>query len=494
MNRINKTSLKAFGVLLLALLCAGKVEAQDIQPYGFAGENQALYLTSPSGILVSLGDNSSPGSIYCTYRWDVIEQPEGSSFDFPLDKRFLSNPRVILEKAGRYIFQLARASKYGIQRELVTVDLCTNVTLVSAVAKNNCYHPGELVRIEDFDIKTYPEGFEDRVSIHPDDGVVKPLDPNDLIGIEQHTVRFKMADEDGSLVDCNVVEKINVLESDYSSTFTVTMEDKEALLAELARLSSFIEDNQGITEDLKPYADFIKKIADITGFSEDFDSAESMIQFAQDHGNDLGVAVGTAANMLKLALLGKAIVKGPGGLNILLYIDTKHLNIGFGVDCCETKQRPTLMPVLMGKATVEAGFTFDIGIPYLSFPGFGGLYVRGGLGFGIETPNYWLQYVDFNCSDHLLELHPYIVGTIALDAILRHPNLFSIEFGVYPTLYGKVFLGNVASNAYFPIKYGDYGIQLKDIRVKMDFQVRSTFVTFKSRSSMYEFFDFSIVK
>ena len=494
MNRINKTSLKAFGLLMLAILFAGRVEAQEeIKPYGFAGKDLAFYLSSPAGVSFFLGEENSPGSIYCTFRWDVIEQPEGSNFDFPLDKRFQSNPRIILEVPGKYIFQLARASKYGVQRELVTVNLCNNITLVSAVAKNNCFHPGELVRIEDFEVTTYPEGYEDRVSIKPGDEVVRTLNPDNLIAIEQHDIHFQIADEDGSMVDCNYVEKINVLDPDFSSTFTVTMEDKEALAMELMRLSSFIEDNSGIVEDLQPYAEFMKKIADITGFSESFDDAEGMIAFAQAHGNDLGIAASVASNTLKLALLGKAIKKGPGGMNFLLYINTKQLNIGFGVDCCETKQRPTLMPVLMGQATVEAGFTFDVGIPYLSFPGFGGLYVRGGLGFGIETPNYWLQYVDFGCSDHLLELHPYIIGTIALDAIVRHPNLFSIEFGVYPRLYGQIFLGNVDSNAYFPIKYGDYGIQLKDVRVKMDFQVRSTFVTFKSRSSMYEFFDYSLV-
>lgn len=493
MNMIGKTLIKVFGAVLLAVLFAGRVEAQDLKPYGFAGKDKAIYVSSSGVTSVRLGDENAQGAIYCTYRWDVIEQPEGSSFDFPLDKRFQSNPLILLEIPGKYLFQVARASKYGIQRELVTVDLCSTITLSSAIAKDNCYHPGELVRIEDFQVTTYPEGFEDRVSVHPDDQMVKPLNPDNLIAIEQHDVRFQIADEDGSMIDCNYVEKINVVDPDFASTFTVSMEDKDALAAELLRLSSFIEDNKGMVEDFKPYSDVLKKIADITGFNESFESAEDMILFAQNHGNDVGVAVSTTANMIKLALLGMNIAKGPGGMNFLFYVDTKHLNIGFGVDCCETKQRPTLMPVLTGHAAVEAGFTFDIGIPYLSFPGFGGLYVRGGLGLGIETPEYWLQYVDLSCSDHLLELHPYIIGTIALDAILRHPNLFSIEFGVYPKLYGQVFLGALDSNAYFPIKFGSYGIQLKDIRIKMDFQVRSTFVTFKSRTSMYEFFDYSIV-
>lgn len=487
--------------LLIGLEAIG--QEPKLKQYGFAGEDRSVFAEKNTQVGVTLGEKDD-GSIYCSYRWDVLQQPPTSTVDFELSNRFLARPTVWLEKPGNYIFQVSRASEYGIQREIVNIEISNTFRLLSAKPKNSCYHPGDDITIDDFILETDPPGFEDKIYLREDSKKVKNIDPNSYIPLDEQNIYFQMEDEDGVLVDCGYKGHIAIVE-EYGAQFLYDMhvDDPVQMQNDYERLVKFLYDNgEELIEDIelyKPIYDFIAEIFDIVIADDDPVKMVDNLENAR-----MGLtSVQYMIKAIKAFFLYKKYFKPPEGLKFQFGFFKDGFRPNLGIVCCEEKGRPVLCPFLDGGFLLRAGFAWDKGIPRLSFPGVGGMNMRLGVYLGVK--GHWnYEPIDFRCSEHLLYLGAFAESEVAIGAYLRHPDLLSFTIGAYARVTGGFTIGTSAAQGvgtvYFPWSCieGTPKSQLcakkKDVTFSMYIQARSCFLGFRNQSAEYELINIPIAE
>lgn len=352
--------MKRFFLIMSIFFAASALRAQHIKPYGFAGENQAVFLTPGSKKLIELGlgdDNESK------FHWESIMVPEGeTSAIFSQNK---SKCTVLVGKPGSYVYKVSRLSDYGYQYETVTVDVRNDFDILSIKPKenHNCVMTGTVMTVQDFDIETYPplERVYDYVDVRDGSytvwaqsmvGVILPLDiqfgqihfvKKELIGTEYQwvdhpqTVKVYVHDESAFQFGCGETE-LEELEKKAGKYLKKVSE-----MEKLAKFGKLV--NGGATkiaDKLQPYLNKIPKVlspikpyANINGaayarVSEDCFEDKPVVKIAIEGGITFAVGVkGTWPTAWSIPKLGGVHIIFDLGLSAML---KPHFDFYFGPD------------------------------------------------------------------------------------------------------------------------------------------------------------------
>ncbi len=203
-----------FVMALLLSLAVLPSLAQGPIKTGFAGDDINVLLEPTPGNTVKVYLGKGDNAPNCLYKWKVYSSPPSSSVS--INNTDVPCPQVTIGTIGEYVFEETRVSIYGYQREYVKVNVCDEVNLMTAVCKKDCFEREDLVLIENFDIKTMPEGFEYLVRIHPDDAEVGANE------FGYTDIRFQIRKSDGSYQDCEEEGEIWVAPGDWGD-FSIEM-------------------------------------------------------------------------------------------------------------------------------------------------------------------------------------------------------------------------------------------------------------------------------
>lgn len=460
--------------VVMAAMAFTPLAAQNLEMSGFAGKDQQIFFPpDEQGSTKSVRLGPERANPDCVFEWKVVESPQ--PYGFSLDNIHSQQPMFTFSDApGDYIIEATRVSKYGYQREYVVITVYSEITLISAKARNDCFKAGDALRTEFFEFVTQPEGYDEYVFLHPDNEEVKPISGGNPF--ERQEIKFQIHNDDGTVVDCATKGKINVI-ADDGGMINIPMNNELAAAMALARYEEFLAANPEMLQDFKVFEPFVKWGVKIMNFicQQDFEDPIGAAQGMETCGNIL-MDLGQAGGILVRAIFLKGwIAKGPGGMNLALYGHSGDFNMRMGIECCDLKQRPSVMAVFNGSPKFEIGATYDIGIPYLSFPGIGGIYFRGGLVFGLQG-DYHNDFVSFGCAESPLLITPYLLGEAAIIAMARHPKILSASFGLYPGAYGTLTIGADEQT-------GSVRVKQIDISVKVNVECRAVTLGFQHRWS-----------
>lgn len=168
-TKMNKFRFSA-RLLLLALTAFTMQAKAQLLEHGFGAEdnNYISVLLRPGDPLknVTLG-NPDENDEDAQYHWKLVKStPPDASHYFDDGWETKQCPVVYLNH-GKWLFQVTRASKYGLQMENVIVDVSNSIK-VTAEPKDDrcCWSAGETIKMDQFDIKTEPPGYESYVDLH----------------------------------------------------------------------------------------------------------------------------------------------------------------------------------------------------------------------------------------------------------------------------------------------------------------------------------------
>ena len=249
--------------------------------------------------------------------------------------------------------------------------------------------------------------------------------------------------------------------ADDGGLVNIPMDNELATAMALANYSSFIAANPEMLQDFKVYEPFAKWLAKALSYvcQQDFEDPIQAAQGMETCGSILSDMGLVGKIIVKAIFLRGWIKKGPGGMNLAIYANPGGFNMRMGIECCDLKQRPSVMAVFNGHPKFEIGATYDIGIPYLSFPGIGGIYFRGGLVFGCQG-DYHNDFVSFGCAESPFIVTPYLLGEAAIIAMARHPKILSASFGLYPGAYGTFTIGADEQTGSVRVKQIDFSVKV----------------------------------
>ena len=165
-------------LVLAFMLAAPRAMAQrDIPPVDFIGEcsrRDILYDAAGNFNQIIIGLNETYDNDDSFYEWKYISSvpPVEREPTLGSDGRGINRPLVAVRvyEAAEYTFQLTRISKYGYQREEMTLEIVRPL-IVDVRPVFECYSPQEDIHIEDFVIETDPPGFSHFVALAPDSQV-----------------------------------------------------------------------------------------------------------------------------------------------------------------------------------------------------------------------------------------------------------------------------------------------------------------------------------
>lgn len=482
MNMKLNRKLKSFW-LMAALLAAGSLTGQDLPMNGFAGKDQQVLFppNNHTGIqTVTLGADVV-SSNDCVFNWRVVSSPEPPTYSF--NDAHSQRPVFSFGNVpGEYVIEATRVSKYGYQREYVCITVYSDIVLISGKAKYNCFRPGDALHEEDFEFVTRPEGYNDRVRIHPDYAIVKEIDHGYLC--DNQEVVFQIEYDDGSIVDCSNKGKINVI-ADSGVALGIPMSDEAALHTALIKYATFLKANPELAQDVDRSMAIASAVGTAVLWTASFtniDTPEEAISATHTLSSSFKALSIMGEGFMKKFFFDRWVAKGPGGINLALYGDPSGFSYGWGIECCDSKSRPAIVTVLDGNPKFEIGLTIDVGFPYLSLPGVGGIYMRGGITAGLEG-HFDHDFVSSVCSNMPVTIHPELIGEVAVIAIARHPKILSVSIGAYPQAYGTVTIGYSEAKD---------GMEVKDwdARFKLDLEVRAVVVGFQKRHTVATFMEF----
>ena len=159
--------------VVIAVMAFTPLVAQDLKMNGFAGEDKVVLFPEDDPFPTKferVGTNDPNPD--CVFHWSVISHPEGASYSF--NNANVQQPLFTFNKAtGIYVLEVTRVSKFGYQREYVSLEVKSEIELLVAISRKDCWSPGDPVRAEDFELTTNPPGYDDRVVVHPDDTRIK---------------------------------------------------------------------------------------------------------------------------------------------------------------------------------------------------------------------------------------------------------------------------------------------------------------------------------
>lgn len=330
MSNMNHKWLRILLLIALPAFSVGQAAGQNVEPYGFAGDNLIKDLWEGQALDVTLGKQGNTSE--CVYEWslesfpDNVGRPTIASPTLPITT-------VTFFDSGSYEFVLTRVSKYGYQKEYVTVLIYEEITLVSAkqVYENKCWREGDAIRESDFDFETDPPGYEGRVRVYGEDASVSLVN---VKPVSDKEVRFTIEGQNGIEQVRAVISVINT-----SNEFSI------GVPFGTSNTPTKMKENW---QKLKVAAEKLKTTSIYTKYL------------------DVPCYTGFIGKMKKFA----------GGVHFEPVHDVDIVpSIGFKTDCCDGDAAAYF--VLGGKLKCALGFNMDAPIPGYSLPGVGGLAIMG---------------------------------------------------------------------------------------------------------------------
>lgn len=198
--------MKMIGVVM-AILAVTPLMAQDLKMNGFAGKDDEVLFTPspehPSKEILLGSDDPATTNANCVFSWRVVEGPDGYTIMEPKSNR----PTLKVTLGGDYYVEATRVSQYGYQTESVCITVKSDVTLVSATPKKDCWENGDKVEADNFTFVTSPPGYDYLVEVDDRDKLIGRY--GNAYGDEE--IRFKIKDPNYDVyTDCDVTAEIFV--------------------------------------------------------------------------------------------------------------------------------------------------------------------------------------------------------------------------------------------------------------------------------------------
>lgn len=260
MKVMNKKHLRLFLLAVLSAFCIGQAVGQNILKYQFVGKDQTVLYNCSSGyIRVTLGNpEEAPGANEeeVQYYWTVEHSESDGNVSFqdfsqreqPIAKIYITSESGV----GSFVFSCTRTSKYGYQKEYVTVTLKNTIeTMVKA--KNDCWAHGDDITEDQFEITTNPPGYEEHVILDLDskkaENFVGPIhDKQTLHFVSDDPSRYPIEDKD-------VI--IDVIRAGYSQGISVGgNESLPKMIQALKEGGTFLEKMKRIEDATEPFKKF----------------------------------------------------------------------------------------------------------------------------------------------------------------------------------------------------------------------------------------------
>lgn len=341
-----------------------QVRAQVLHGFGAKNDNYIPAIIPPGQTMVdvTLGnpDDTDPN---VQYHWEFIKVNKPHyQCSFCPEWPNTQMPVVTLEY-GLWLFQVTRASKYGIQTENVVVNVSNDI-FVKAKPKNNrcCWSNGEEISLSQFDITTEPPGFENLIELSEDSRVAQHWAESPET---EQIISFQAVE--GCEYPVHGQTSINVIEGQV-----------------------YVQANFVADRGLVRAIDAMESIREINGMKDRFKKAEEMLKPVKKLGPfDYDYNVGGAVNLY-------------GGYECCC--GTKHNYLGINAN-------------LYGSVSVMATFT-----PFVAFPPFKIKFgVEGGI--SLTLADFKVSgsiFDDDECGCSLVDLIPFnvyvdIMGGIAFE-------------------------------------------------------------------------------
>lgn len=201
--------------------------AQEIEPYGFAGEDKEFFFLPTENVPLGVFEIGidAPEDTECHFLWEAVSAPENPQMYQPfVSDRKKSKVNIQVWDEGYYLYRLCRVSKYGYQYEMVTVTILNEIRLVGANPKKNiqCWADEDPITIDQFDLTTEPCGYEAYVDLADDSRVAQNhnvwLDENNMdIHFIIHNHGMGEPPADANYNDCHITVVDEVSAPSYSS-------------------------------------------------------------------------------------------------------------------------------------------------------------------------------------------------------------------------------------------------------------------------------------
>ncbi len=431
---MNKKYLRTLLLMLLPAFFVGQAFGQKVEPYGFVGENLIKQLWEGDFVDVTLGTNGNTSE--CVYEWKLESAPDGVMSPEIFNSN-LPKTKVRLFGSGAYVFYVTRVSKYGYQREYVTVVLYEDVTLVSVKSADpeKCWSPGDPVREIDFDFETEPPGYDYKVKVAAADATI-PDAFYELVPIKDQEIHFTIDGQEGieevkAVVPVIKREEVFSLSTSFGTSNSLSkMKKNWQLMKEAWEL---IKDAKRYTDNMNKYTGFLKKIK----YKNQY--------FQPIHDMDFAPS---------------ATVK---------------------MDCCDGDAGVYL--VLGGAWRITLGGRITAPIPYCNIPGLGGLMVSGAVmvlidPFSQPSFSFPLSTLDYkNCFQTNFTFPIGIKSELVAGVDIISPDICSAVAG---------FQFDV--NANFRIHTSSPVIEPKGADVKLYAKIEATLVSFTATFFKYELY------
>lgn len=259
MKRLNNTLLRTILLMVLPALSIGQAVGQNILKYNFAGDNQTVLYDCDAGYTtVTLGNpQEAPGANEdeVQYYWEIVSVDGPTDFtDETARKKPVTAVRITSEEGtGDFVFSLTRISKYGYQKEFVTVTMKNTIEVI-VKPKNECWGDGDDITLDQFDIQTNPKGFVEHVILDQDSRKAK-----NHAGLLHDTQTLHFVSDDPSKYPVEQNETIiNVIRAGANYGIAITGNPSTMGMIEgLRKGADLVEKLQKIEKATEPFKKFL---------------------------------------------------------------------------------------------------------------------------------------------------------------------------------------------------------------------------------------------
>ena len=242
-----------FLLMFLPALTIGQAAGQNILKFKYAGENQVvLYDCDAAYNTVTLGnpqEASGANEDEVQYYWEIIDS-DGMAFfpDENIRKQPITNACISSEDGtGDFVFCCTRISKYGYQKEYVTVTMKNTIEVIAS-PNQDCWAHGDYIKTDQFEIDTNPKGFKSHIILDSDSR--KAINHNHFSSHDTQEIHFISDDPARYPVEEN--------------TYTISViEESNDIGAEIP-ISSSVIDMIKAYKSGGAFLDKLKKVEDLT--------------------------------------------------------------------------------------------------------------------------------------------------------------------------------------------------------------------------------------
>ena len=265
MSNMNHKWLRILLLIALPAFSVGQAAGQNILKYKYVGDNQIVLYDCEAGYnIVTLGNpKEAPGANddEVQYYWELVRKDENTNAFFPDEntrKKPITTAQISSEAGlGDFVFCCSRVSKYGYQKEFVTITLKNTIDVI-ITPKNDCWSHGDQIKIDQFDIITTPKDLESHVDLDADSreavNVAGPIhDTQELHFISDEPSRFP-------LNESNTNVTINVIRTSDFGGFHVDIPTKVGKMCKALKEGSDIKNK---LEKVKKFTEPLKKFGPV---------------------------------------------------------------------------------------------------------------------------------------------------------------------------------------------------------------------------------------